>query len=48
MFTFQHDLDALIVASLGVISILWLGRNIYLAIKEMLQDQRDSLSGHSV
>lgn len=46
MFNIQHDLDAVLIATLGVISILWLGRNIYLALKELWQEE-DSYSGHA-
>jgi hypothetical protein len=28
-----------LVATLGVISLLWLGRNIYMAMKDIVQDQ---------
>lgn len=48
MFNIQHDLDALLIAALGVVSILWLGRNIYLAFKELWQDHTaNPYSGHS-
>ncbi len=48
MFNIHHDLDAVLIASLGVISIIWLGRNIYLAMKEMIQDHaRQKMTGHS-
>jgi len=39
MLNIQHDLDAVLVATLGVISLLWLGRNIYMAMKDIVQDQ---------
>ncbi len=48
MINIQHDLDAVLIAALGVISIVWLGRNIYMAMKDILRDQSaQSMSGHS-
>jgi hypothetical protein len=39
MFNIQHDLDAMIIALLGVVSLIWLGRNIFMAFKELIKDQ---------
>jgi len=48
MFNIQHDLDAVIIATLGVVSILWLGRNIYMALKDIHKERSDSpYSGHT-
>ncbi len=48
MFTLQHDLDALVIAVLGAVSILWLGRNIYLALKDVWQDSTSNrYPGHT-
>ncbi|MBT3309153.1 MAG: hypothetical protein HOL04_04210 [Gammaproteobacteria bacterium] len=47
MFNIQHDLDAMIIALLGVVSLIWLGRNIFMAFKELIKDQSEnSYSGH--
>ncbi|MBC8519926.1 MAG: hypothetical protein H8D24_05935 [Gammaproteobacteria bacterium] len=44
MSIIQHNLDAVIIGSIGVISLLWLGRSIYLAIKDILIDRAEERS----
>jgi hypothetical protein len=40
MFNIEHDLDALLIAVLGITSLLWLGRNIYVALKDIYFDHQ--------
>lgn len=47
MFSLQHDLDAILIATLGVISILWLGRNIYRAIRDLAKESDHPYNGHT-
>ncbi len=48
MFNIHHDLDAVLIAALGVVSILWLGRNIYMAFKDILQENSsNTYTGHT-
>ncbi len=36
----QHNLDAIIIASIGVISLIWLGRNIYMAMRDIQREAK--------
>ncbi len=48
MFNIQHDLDAVLIAALGLVSILWLGRNTYMALKDSWRDHTTTpYSGHT-